>query len=146
METLSKTDLAEQTRKGACLAFFSAYQDMDTARMIRLATTDATVHFMPMGDDGNGSFWQFGKAVWTLLMDCFPDLDNTVDSLTSEKNVVTAHVSIFGTQAQDFMGITNKGLRFNSDHVFVFRFDDADRITNLDIDWDHAHFKNQLGS
>ncbi len=146
METLSKTDLAEQTRKGACLAFFSAYQDMDTARMIQLATPDATVHFLPMGDDGKGSFWEFGKTVWQLLMDCFPDLDNTVDSLTSEGQVVTAHVAIFGTQAQDFMGITNKGLRFDSDHVFVFHFDDADRITNLDINWDHASFSSQLGA
>lgn len=144
METLNKTSLTEQTRKGACLAFFSAYQDMDTARMIQLATPDATVHFQPMGDDGKGSFWEFGKVVWQLIMDCFPDVDNTVDSLTTEGDTVTAHVAIFGTQAQDFMGITNKGLKFNSDHVFVFRFDEADRITHLDINWDHAEFSNQL--
>lgn len=146
METTNKTSLTEQTRKGACLAFFSAYQDMDTARMIQLATPDATVHFQPMGDDGRGSFWEFGKGVWQLLMDCFPDLDNTVDSLTAEGDTVTAHVTIFGTQAQDFLGITNKGLRFNSDHVFVFRFDEADRITHLDITWDHASFSQQLGA
>lgn len=146
METLTKTSLTEQTRKGACLAFFSAYQDMDTARMIQLATPTATVHFQPMGDGGKGSFWEFGKGVWQLLMDCFPDLDNTVDSLTTEGDTVTAHVTIFGTQAQDFMGITSKGLRFNSDHVFVFHFDEADRITHLDITWDHASFGKQLGA
>ncbi|UFH53209.1 ester cyclase [Spirosoma sp. KNUC1025] len=146
METISKTSLTEQTRKGACLAFFSAYQDMDTARMIQLATPDATVHFEPMGEDGKGSFWEFGKTVWQLLMDCFPDLDNTVDSLTAEGDTVIAHVAIFGTQAQDFMGITSKGLRFNSDHVFVFRFDEADRITDLSINWDHASFCKQLGA
>lgn len=146
METATKISLSEQTRKGACLAFFSAYQDMDTARMIQLATPDATVHFQPMGDDGKGSFWEFGKGVWQLIMDCFPDLDNTVDSLTAEGDTVTAHVSIFGNQKQDFMGITNKGLRFNSDHVFIFHFDDADRITHLDINWDHAGFCHQLGA
>ncbi|QIP13430.1 nuclear transport factor 2 family protein [Spirosoma aureum] len=146
METVSKTSLTEQTRKGACLAFFSAYQDMDTARMIQLATPDATVHFVPMGDDGKGSFWEFGKGVWQLLIDCFPDLDNTVDSLTTQDDTVVANVAIFGTQAQDFLGITNKGLRFNSDHVFVFRFNDDDRITHLDISWDHAGFSKQLGA
>jgi predicted ester cyclase len=146
METISKTSLTEQTRKGACLAFFSAYQDMDTARMIQLATPDATVHFQPMGNDGKGSFWEFGKGVWQLLIDCFPDLDNTVDSLTTQDDTVVANVAIFGTQAQDFLGITNKGLRFNSDHVFVFRFNDDDRITHLDISWDHAGFSKQLGA
>jgi predicted ester cyclase len=146
METISKTSLTEQTRKGACLAFFSAYQDMDTARMIQLATPDATVHFQPMGNDGKGSFWEFGKGVWQLLIDCFPDLDNTVDSLTTQDDTVVANVAIFGTQVQDFLGITNKGLRFNSDHVFVFRFNDDDRITHLDISWDHAEFSKQLGA
>lgn len=146
METLNKTSLTEQTRKGACLAFFSAYQDLDTARMIQLATPDATVHFIPMGDDGTGSFWEFGKAVWQLIMDCFPDVDNTVDSLTADGDTVTARVAIFGTQENDFMGIPSKGLRFNSDHIFVFRFDNADRITNLDINWDHASFMKQLGA
>ncbi|CAN5312641.1 hypothetical protein BH09BAC4_BH09BAC4_02480 [soil metagenome] len=146
METLNKISLTEQTRKGACLAFFSAYQDMDTARMIQLATPDATVHFLPMGEDGKGTFWEFGKGVWQLLMDCFPDLDNTVDRLTTEGDTITAQVAIFGTQTQDFLGITNKGLHVNSDHVFVFQFDEADRITALTIDWDHAGFCRQLGS
>ncbi|RIV19950.1 nuclear transport factor 2 family protein [Fibrisoma montanum] len=146
METTSKISLAEQTRKGACLAFFSAYQDMDTARMIQLATPDATVHFVPMGEDGKGSFWEFGKGVWQLIMDCFPDVDNTVDSLTTDGDTITASVAIYGTQAQDFMGIANKGLRFNSDHIFVFRFDPNDRITHLAIDWDHASFCKQLGA
>jgi hypothetical protein len=146
METTEKTSLTEQTRKGACLAFFSAYQDLDTARMIQLATPDATVHFLPMGDGGKGSFWEFGKGVWQLIMDCFPDVDNTVDSLTAEGDTVTAQVAIFGKQAEDFMGVTNKGLQFNSDHVFIFHFDDADRITHLDINWDHGSFCKQLGA
>ncbi|CCH51549.1 hypothetical protein BN8_00478 [Fibrisoma limi BUZ 3] len=146
METIRKISLTEQTRKGACLAFFSAYQDMDTARMIQLAAPDATVHFMPMGEDGKGSFWEFGQGVWQLIMDCFPDVDNTVDSLVTDGDTIRASVAIFGTQAQDFMGIANQGLRFNSDHIFVFRFDTADRITHLDIDWDHASFCRQLGA
>ena len=99
-----------------------------------------------MGEDCKEPFWEFGKGVWQLLMDCFPDLDNTVDRLTTEGDTVTAYVAIFGTQTQDFLGITNKGLHFNSDHVFVFHFDEADRITGLTINWDHAGFCQQLGS
>ncbi|GAB3968762.1 hypothetical protein GCM10028806_13470 [Spirosoma terrae] len=146
METQTKASLTEQTRKGACLAFFSAYQDLDTARMIQLATSDATVYFMPMGEDGKGSLWEFGKAVWQLIMDSFPNVDNTVDSMKTEGDTIIAKVTIFGTQAQDFMGISNQGLSFNSDHVFVFRFNEADQITHLDINWDHASFGKQLGA
>ncbi|GAB3643330.1 hypothetical protein GCM10027423_39670 [Spirosoma arcticum] len=44
------------------------------------------------------------------------------------------------------MGIPNQGLHFDSDHIFVFCFDRADRITHLDIDWEHASFCKQLGA
>jgi predicted ester cyclase len=114
--------------------------------MIGLATPDATVHFLPLGDDGRGSFWEFGKVVWDLLIDCFPDISNAVDSLSAEGDMVTANVTIGGTQAKEFMGIANKGCRFDSDHVFVFRFNEADQIQDLTINWDHAGFVKQLGS
>ena len=43
------------------------------------------------------------------------------------------------------MGIVSKSCRFNSDHVFVFRFNEADQIQELTINWDHASFVRQLG-
>ncbi|GAB4024513.1 nuclear transport factor 2 family protein [Spirosoma gilvum] len=144
METIKQESIAELTRKGACLAFFEAYSDLDTARMINLATPDATVHFIPLGEDGKGTFWEFGKTVWQLIMDCFPNVDNTVDAITADGDVITCQVTIFGTQANEFMGIPSKGHTFNSDHVFVFRFDPSDRITHVDINWDSARFVSQL--
>lgn len=144
METTKQESVSELTRKGACLAFFEAYSDLDTARMINLATPNATVHFIPLGNDGKGSFWEFGKTVWQLLIDCFPNLDNTVDTITADSDAVTCRVAIFGTQAMEFMGLPSKGHTFNSDHIFVFRFDPADRITHLDINWNHASFVQQL--
>lgn len=145
-ESVRDLTVSDRTRQGACLAFFTAYDDLDTARMIGLAAPDATVHFLPLGDDGRGSFWEFGKVVWDLLIDCFPDITNTVDRLHTEGDMVTANVTIGGTQAKEFMGIAPKGLCFNSDHVFVFRFNEADQIQHLTIDWDHAGFVRQLGS
>lgn len=146
MQTVQQESVSDLTRKGACLAFFTAYGDLDTARMIGLAAPNATVHFLPLGQDGKGSFWEFGKVVWDLLIDCFPDISNTVDSLSAEGDTVTANVTICGTQAKEFMGIPSRGLRFGSDHVFVFRFNDADQIQDLTINWDHASFVKQLGS
>ncbi|MBN8822170.1 MULTISPECIES: ester cyclase [unclassified Spirosoma] len=144
METLKQESVAELTRKGACLAFFEAYSNLDVARMINLATPDATVHFIPLGNDGKGTFWEFGKNVWQLIMDCFPNVDNTVDAITAEGDLVTCLVTISGTQANEFLGIPSKGHTFNSDHVFVFRFDPSDRITHVDINWDSARFASQL--
>lgn len=145
MQTAQQESVSALTRKGACLAFFNAYDDLDTARMIGLAAPNATVHFLPLGNDGRGSFWEFGKAVWDLLIDCFPDISNTVDSLTAEDDRVMANVTIEGTQAKDFMGVVSKGRRFTCDHIFVFRFNEVDQIQQLTIDWNHAEFVNQLG-
>ena len=144
METIKKENLTELTRKGTCIEFFSAYQDLDTERMINLATADATVWFRPLGEDGKGLFREFGKTVWSLLIDCFPDLDNTVDSMISEGDVVECKVAIFGTQEKEFLGLPAKGLRFESDHIFIFRFNDNDQIIDLTIDWDHESFVKQL--
>ncbi|WP_247237931.1 ester cyclase [Telluribacter sp. SYSU D00476] len=146
METTKTENLTDLTRKGTCIEFFSAYQEMDTERMINLATPEATVWFKPLGDGGKGLFREFGKTVWSLLMDSFPDLDNTVDTITTEGDQTICKVSIFGTQQKEFMGLPAKGLRFESDHIFIFHFDENDRIKHLQINWDHDSFVNQLSS
>jgi len=146
MQTNTQESVSDLSRQGACLAFFTAYDDLDTARMIGLAAPDATVHFLPLGNDGLGSFWEFGKTVWDLLINCFPDISNTVDKLTADGDTMTANVTIGGTQASEFMGIASKGCRFDSDHVFVFEFNQADQIQHLTINWDHAGFVRQLSS
>lgn len=58
---------------------------------------------------------------------------------------VVCKVAIFGTQAKEFAGSPSQGLKFNSDHIFIFRFDADDRITAVTIDWDMADFQRQLG-
>lgn len=145
METTKTVDtFTDLTRKGTCIEFFSAYQELDTERMIHLATADATVWFEPLGEDGKGLFREFGKAVWGLLINCFPDLDNTVDSMYSDNETVVCKVAIFGTQEKEFFGLPSKGLKFSSDHIFVFRFDEQDKITDLTVNWNHERFVAQL--
>ncbi|NBB19405.1 nuclear transport factor 2 family protein [Runella sp. CRIBMP] len=145
METTKTAEsITDLTRKGTCIEFFSAYQELDTERMINLATPDATVWFEPLGEGGKGLFQEFGKNVWSLLIDCFPDLDNTVDSMYSEDELIICKVAIFGTQKKGFMGLPSKGLKFNSDHIFVFRFDENDKIIDLKINWNHESFVAQL--
>lgn len=133
------------TRKGTCIEFFSAYQDHEYQRMVDLCTPDAMVEFVPLEENGKGRVAELGKNLWALLMECFPDIDNTIDTFTTDAGEVTCKVNIFGIQAKDFPGIPSRGLKFESDHIFIFQFDEADKITHIRIYWDHPDFCRQLG-
>lgn len=146
METQKKENVAVLSKKGACIEFFSAYQEMDIERMVQLCNPSGIVFFEPLGEAGKGKIGEFGKNLWHALMDAFPDLDNTVVNTDFKEttNSVICNVSIFGTQEKEFAGIPSKGNRFESDHVFVFRFDDAQKIDKININWNHDNFVNQL--
>jgi predicted ester cyclase len=143
---INTESLTSLSRKGTCLEFFSAYQDLDIDRMIDLCNPQGEVWFQPFGEAGKGTIGEFGRTLWLGLMACFPNLDNTVDSATTDGDTVVCKVSIFGTQQQDFAGIASKGLGFHSEHLFIFRFTLEDKIGSLAIHWDHDSFQRQLGS
>jgi ketosteroid isomerase-like protein len=146
MSAQLKTDaLTHLTRKGTCIEFFSAYQEMDIERMMGLCNPQGEVWFMPLGEAGRGTLGELGRTLW-LLLDCFPDLDNTVDSASIQGDEVVCQVSIYGTQQKDFAGIPAKGLRFESDHIFIFRFTPDDVIQSITIDWNHDGFVRQLSA
>ena len=67
-----------------------------------------------------------------------------MDSTVSKGDSVECRVVIFGTQEKEFLGLPAKGLRFESDHIFIFRFNDNDQIIETTIDWNHESFVNQL--
>lgn len=149
MKTISKTIQESQeaaVRKGICLEFFSAYQDMEMDRMLGLCDSKGTISFIPLGSDYTGKVNEVGKAVWAALMDAFPDLDNTVIDQQYEEasNAVTCKVDIFGTQEKDFAGLPALGKRFRSEHIFIFRFTEEDKIQDIQINWNHDAFVGQL--
>jgi hypothetical protein len=143
---LNTHSLTHLTRKGTCIEFFSAYQEMDIDRMMGLCNPQGQVWFEPLGEAGKGTIGELGRNLWLLLMDCFPDLDNTVDSATVDGDSIVCKVTIFGTQQKEFAGIPSKGLRFDSDHIFIFRFSPEDKIESITLNWDHSCFVRQLGS
>ncbi len=151
MKTKTSTQqetLDAMSKKGTCIEFFSAYQDMDVERMLSLCDPKGEVVFEPLADAGKGKIYETGKGIWSALMDSFPDLDNTVRSQTYNEadNSVTCSVAIFGKQEKEFAGIPSKGLRFDSDHIFIFRFNDQSKIDKINIVWDHERFVNLLTS
>ena len=132
--------------KNACVSFMFAYQRHDVSKMLSFCDLEGTVLFKPMGDAGEGTIGELGKNLWSALIDCFPDIDNTVDtSIAGDGDLVRCQVVIRGTQAKDFAGIPSKGKKFDSDHIFIFHLNPAGKIDRIEIEWDHADFQKQLG-
>ncbi len=143
-----ETTLQQQTLsiKNACVEFMFAYQQKNIDKMMSLCDPNGMVHFTSLGDAGNGKIGELGKGIWTALIDCFPDIDNTLDAAVAEdEHTVRCQVVIRGTQAKDFADIPNKGFHFDSDHIFIFHLNDQNKIDDINITWDHADLKKQLG-
>jgi len=137
----------ELSLKNACVSFMFAYQQRNVNKMLGFCDPEGEVFFKPLGEGGKGTIGEFGKAIWTSLIDCFPDIDNTVDAAIAEEgDSVRCQVVIRGTQAKDFAGIINKGKKFDSDHIFIFRLNNNNKIDRIEISWDHEDFQRQLGA
>ena len=133
--------------KNACVEFMFAYQQKNIDKMLSLCDVDGIVEFASLGEAGTGKIGELGRGIWTALTDCFPDIDNTLDAAVAEdENTVRCQVVIRGTQTKDFADIKNKGKHFDSDHIFIFRFNDDNIIEHITVTWDHEDLKKQLGS
>lgn len=134
-------------------AFFEAYRAHDLERMVELCSDNADFHYIPFevwGRQrvirGDGKVRTIGKALWTTLIDAFPDLTNEVTSVTADEGGnVAAEVVISGTQAKPYGTIANQGLHYDLPHVFLFRVGKNGLIEEVTAYWDNADFYRQLG-
>ncbi len=144
------TMLAQQQElslKNACVEFMFAYQQRNVEKMLSFCDPGGSVVFEPLGEAGVGTIGDLGKNIWTSLVECFPNIDNTLDAAVAEgENTVRCQVTIRGTQEKDFAGIQNKGQDFDSDHIFIFHLNPYNKIDSIRINWDHADFQKQLGA
>lgn len=130
----------------AALNFFSRYNERKIERMLEIFSPGAMVSFIPLGKDGAGTVDELGRAIWTALIDSFPDIRNEIKkSKMDQYGNLICEVVIRGTQAKDFAGIPAKGLQFGSDHIFIFHFNREGLIDSISVNWDHQDFCRQLG-
>ncbi len=133
--------------------FFDAYRAHDVERMVELCSDNADFHYIPFEVwtrqrviHGDGKVRTIGKALWTTLIDAFPDLTNEVTSITADnEGNVAAEVVISGTQTKPYGTIANQGLHFDLPHVFLFRVGKDGLIEEVTGYWDNADFYRQLG-
>ena len=145
METLVQQQ--QLSVKNKCVEFMFAYQQKNLEKMLSFCDLDGTVEFLPLGEGGKGKIGELGKAIWAGLIECFPDIDNTLDAaVADDENTVRCQVVIRGTQAKDFADIKSKGKHFDSDHIFIFHLNGDNKIDHISIQWNHEDFKRQLGS
>src|SRR4051794_55624 len=122
--------------KNKCVEFMFAYQQKDLDKMLSFCDPAGIVEFLPLGEQGIGKIGELGKALWSGLIDSFPDIDNTLDAaVADDEQTIRCQVVIRGTQAKDFADIKNKGKHFDSDHIFVFHLNDSDKVDHIKIDW-----------
>ena len=135
----------ELSLKNACVNFMFAYQQRAVDKMLSYCDKNGDIFFKPLGEAGKGKIHELGKAIWSGLIDSFPNIDNTVDAAIAEDgDSVRCQVVIRGTQEKDFADIPTKGKTFDSDHIFIFHLNEDGKIDRLQIEWDHADLKRQL--
>lgn len=126
-------------------SFFATYNAHDVERMVAACSEDAELRYVPMGSQGRGKARELGKSIWSGLIDAFPDLAVTVESIFGDERIVAAEVVIGGTQQKDFLQIRSQGRHYDLPHAFLLQTNDRNLITRITCYWDNASFYLQLG-
>lgn len=154
---MTTIDRPAPTRDGTAtdtvVAFFDAYRDHDTRRMVALCEESADLSYVPFeiwGKQrvlrGDGKVSVLGRPLWEGLIAAFPDLTNEVHAVTaSDDGQVAAVVSIGGTQARDWGPIAARGGRYWAPHVFLFDVSPQGLIRAISAYWDSGTISQQLG-
>jgi len=141
MNSTINTGSSTQTAR----SFFTAYNQHDVNRMLRMCSDDAEIRYVPMGQQGQGNVREVGKRIWTGLIDAFPDLHVDIESAFGDERNAAAEILIGGTQKKDFLNIPNQGRHYELLHAFILRLDRKGLITQITSYWDNLSFYSQLG-
>jgi len=133
-------------------SFFDAYRRRDVEAMVDLCADNAKFRYVPFEVwarqrvvRGDGQVCTVGKAIWTTLIDAFPDLSNSVTSVRGDEDGnVAVEVSIGGTQARDFGVIASRGGHYDLPHLFLLHVDGDGFIDDIVAYWDSADWQKQL--
>src|SRR6202051_1707807 len=117
---------------GVVTEFFDRYRAHDVDGMTDMCSMNADISSVPMGiwgkqrvRRGDGKARTIGKPMWTGLIASFPNLSNTVHSITSnDEGDVDGRAAIGGTQQLAWGLIPPAGRHYCEPHLFVFHVDE----------------------
>jgi ketosteroid isomerase-like protein len=153
MTALTEQSRTAESAAGVVTEFFDRYRAHDVEGMTDLCSINADLSYIPVelwGKQrvlrGDGKVATIGKPLWTGLIASFPNLSNTVHTITSnDDGDVVAEVDIEGTQQLPWGFITPAGKHYREPHLFIFHVGAdllIDRITGY---WNDAGISQQLG-
>ncbi|HWG65262.1 MAG TPA: nuclear transport factor 2 family protein [Streptosporangiaceae bacterium] len=133
--------------------FFARYRAHDVEGMTDLCAMNADFSYVPFevwGKQrvlrGDGKVRTIGKPLWTGLINAFPNLSNTVHTVTAnDGGDVVAEADIEGTQQLPWGMITPAGKHYCEPHLFVFHVDEDLLIDSITAYWNDAGISQQLG-
>ena len=145
--------LTAGTAAGVVTEFFDRYRAHDINGMAELCSINADFSYVPVemwGKQrvlrGDGKVATIGKPLWTGLVTAFPDLTNTVHSVTAnDDGDVVAEVDIAGTQQLAWGLIRPAGWRYCEPHLFIFHVGEDLLIDAVTAYWNDASISQQLG-
>jgi len=125
-------------------AFFEAYTNHDIATMLSLCTLNATLYYVPFGENSRGTVKDVGVSTWQLYLDTFPDFKSEVKRIIHCDDTVVCEVVNSGTQAKAIGNIQNQGRSFVAPHLYILDFD-HNQIKTITCYWDNDMIYAQLG-
>lgn len=126
-------------------AFFNAYSAHNIDAMLELCSSEGTFRYVPEGEQRKGSMEDAAK-LWRLFTQSFPDFSVDIQQLIkAEENNVVAETIQGGTQASDVGEVKNKGRRTWCPHLYIFKFDEQNKISHITCFWDYNTIYQQLG-
>src|ERR1700733_15290408 len=138
---------------GVVTEFFDRYRAHDVEGMTDLCAMNADFSYVPFelwGKQrvlrGDGKVRTIGKTLWTGLITSFPNLSNTVHTITSnDDGDVVAEVDIEGTQQLAWGLIPPAGRHYCEPHLFIFHVGEDLLIDAVTAYWNDAGISQQLG-
>ena len=133
--------------------FFDRYRAHDVEGMTDLCSINAAFSYVPVelwGKQrvlrGDGKVRTIGKPLWTGLIASFPDLSNTVHSVTSnDDGDVVVQADIEGTQQLAWGLVVPAGKHYREPHLFAFHVDGDLLIDAITAYWNDGGISQQLG-
>jgi ketosteroid isomerase-like protein len=133
--------------------FFDCYRAHEIEGMTDLCSINADFSYVPFeiwGKQrvlrGDGKVGTVGKTIWAGLINSFPDLSNTVHTLTAnDDGDVVVEADIEGTQRLPWGFAAPAGQHYCEPHLFIFHVGEDLLIDAITAYWDNAGISRQLG-
>ena len=153
MTQVSTLPRTAESAAGVVTEFFDRYRAHDVEGMTDLCAMNAAFSYPPVelwGKQrvlrGDGKVRTIGKPLWTGLIASFPNLSNTVHTITSnDAGDVVAEVDVEGTQQLAWGLVAPAGQHYREPHLFIFHVGPDLLIDSITGYWNDAGISTQLG-